>query len=122
MISVVTQRFREQLALGVATSKSYAVLHHSEPIISDPRSTQVPMAGTLGVPVKWLVKSTVLSNSTKLTWVGITGEGEVPAWVAICAEPTGEKILMYGQPEDISRSGTRWDSFVLEAGTLVLAF
>jgi hypothetical protein len=121
-ISAVTQTAREKVALLTSEIPMYAVLHHSEPITSDPLSTQVAISGQIGMPVLWVVESTVLSNSLPITWTGIVGEGEVPAWVALCADIAGKEILFYGEPSDTSTSSAEWDSFVVEAGTLVLTF
>jgi hypothetical protein len=80
------------------------------------------MAGTVGVTVPWTIEGTVLSNPVPLVWTGIVGDVEVPAWVAICSDPTGRGILFYGEPDGISRSTEQWDSFVLEAEEIIIAF
>lgn len=121
-ISAVTQTAREKVALLVSEVPMYGVLHHSEPNPSDPLATQVAMSGQIGMPVLWVVTSTILTNSMPITWTGITGPGEVPAWVALCTDPAGREIWYYGEPVDTGVSSEEWDSFVVEAGTLVLAF
>lgn len=121
-ISAVTQTAREKVALLYSEVPLYGVLHHSEPNPSDPLSTQVQMSGQIGMPVAWVVDSVTLSNSMPITWTGIIGPGEVPAWVALCADPAGKVIHLYGEPEGVSRSTEEWDSFVVEAGTLVITF
>jgi len=121
-ISAVTQTAREQVALLVSEVPVYGVLHHSEPNPSDPLATQVAMSGQIGMPIAWVVESCVLHNSMPITWTGITGPGEVPAWVAICTDPAGREIWYYGEPAGVSASTEDWDSFVVEAGTLVITF
>lgn len=121
-ISAVTQTAREVLALMFSEVPLYAVLHHSEPNPSDPLGTQVAMSGQIGMPVAWVVSSTTLSNSMPITWTGITGPDEIPAWVALCADPAGRTIMFYGEPDVIDRSTDDWDSFVIEGGTLVITF
>lgn len=121
-ITAVTLTARERMALLFSEEPVYAVLHHAEPNPSDPLATQVAMAGQIGMPVAWSVTSTVLSNSMPITWTGITGAGEVPAWVALCSDPAGKEILFYGNPDGLAASTADWDSFVVEAGTMIIAF
>lgn len=121
-ISAVTLTAREAVAQLVSEVPLYAVLHNAEPVVNDPLSTQVSMSGQIAMPVTWTLESTVMTNSTAITWTGITGEGEVPAWVALCTDPAGKEIWCYGEPSSISRSSEDWDSFVVESGTLTIAF
>lgn len=122
IVSDATLNAREMMAQMFADVPVYGVLHNAHPNVSDPLATQVAMSGQIGMPVAWSVTSTVLSNSMPITWTGITGPGEVPAWLAVCSDPAGKEILFYGQPQATGESSGDWSSFVVEAGELVLVF
>lgn len=120
MITTATQQVRNLVTGMLAKVPMYATLHSAEPVINDPTATQLLMSGTPAVRVVVATNGAEMWNATKVSFAGIQ-PGQIATHLALCATPTGQEILFYGEIPVLGVSSPLWDFYDVEPEAIRIA-